>query len=425
MWTALLVLAMGIGVIMSIMGRNAKKPQAIPRPARQSPAARAAGNEGTFLQQAKEKSWKKIKENWKHALPSLGLIFLLNFLLYASMNEKNPAIQGENGIMGGGNYFVDSYLWSRYFWVLCVVIVAVYLQSISEKQTKGFKPFTWAATGLFLICVWKGILPGYTGGKSLSELFPQTASASSNAAPEPIAQVIESVSQEDGHLSDRFPLSPEVDSLIDATFSKHSDSLRKVMKDIAVAESGGKQFEDGTTHVLQGKVNGRDLGLFQINDTLHGKTCLNAGFDITEIEGNAKCAELLLTRRGTTNDWCASAWKWRDGYESKPQYWTCDRTPAQLLAGTDPRGPHGDELIVADAPADSSWSQPVYTYGRETRWSAPPGVDIQILTPDGTIREQLQGQNLPNFPNVRFVRFRVKVGTGAEFSPITIVRSGN
>jgi len=415
MFTALLLFAIGVGVIWTIRKRSVAQTGNIPRPARPAPT-QDADQAGTLAQQVKEKAWEKIRENWRHAISPLGLIFMLNFLLFASMKEMG----GESGSI----YFRETYLWGWNFFVLCFVIVAIYIDHVSKTQIKGFKPFRLALVAMFFICIWYGVLPGYNGGKSLSELFPQSASASTYAGQEPVAQAIESVNRANGHLSDRFPLSAEVDSVIDVVFANHSDSVRKVMKDIAVAESGGKQFEDGTTDVVTGKVNDRDLGLFQVNDSLHGKTCTNSGFDIRELEGNAKCAELLLTRRGTTNDWCNSAWNWRDGYTSKPTNWTCDRTPAQLLAGTDPRGPHGDELLVADAPADSSWSQPVYTYGRGMRWSAPPGIDIEILTPDGTIREQLQGQHLPNFPNVRYVRFRVKVGTGAEFSPITIIRSG-
>lgn len=417
MFTALLLFALGVGVIVVIRRRGEAQTGNIPRPARPAPT-QDADQAGTLAQQVKEKAWEKIKDNWQHAFPPLGLLLLFNFLMLASMSEKAG--------VSGSTYFYNTYLWGLSFWGLCFVIMAIYIDHVTGSKTiKGFKPFKWAIGLMFLGCVWYGVLPGYNNGIPLLDAIATSASAS-HAGPEPVAQAIESVRRTDGHLSDRFPLSAEVDSLIDAVFANHTDSLRKVMKDIAVAESEGEQFEDGTTDVVKkGDVNERDLGLFQINDSLHGSTCTNSGFDIKELDGNARCAELLLTRRGTTNDWCASAWRWRDGYESKPQYWTCDRTPAQLLAGTDPRGPHGDELLVADAPADSSWSQPVYTYGRETRWSAPPGVDIQILTPDGTIREQLQGQNLPNFPNVRFVRFRVKVGTGAEFSPITVIRSGN
>lgn len=185
-----------------------------------------------------------------------------------------------------------------------------------------------------------------------------------------------------GHRGDNIP--DESARVIEEKFARFGDSVVTLFKDIAYAESGGNQFDpNDPTEVLKGRVNPRDLGLFQINESYHGATCTNAGYNIRTIGGNTDCAVLLFNRRGTTSDWCASAWSWRDHYESRPEGWRCDRTPDQLLRAAN--NPSSADTIVFEAPSDGSWSIPVYTDDKKLHIVADRGASFEAQTERGEV----------------------------------------
>ena len=77
-----------------------------------------------------------------------------------------------------------------------------------------------------------------------------------------------------------------------------------IMMAIARCESGLKQFNrDGS--VLQGHIDPRDTGLFQINKFYHQATADEMEIDVDTTEGNVQYAKYLFDRNGT-RDWKAS-----------------------------------------------------------------------------------------------------------------------
>lgn len=82
------------------------------------------------------------------------------------------------------------------------------------------------------------------------------------------------------------------------------------MVKVAECESKFRQFnKDGT--VLQGEVNPKDKGVFQINIKYHLADSKKAGLDIYTLEGNLKYAQILYKRNGT-RDWNASKECWSE-----------------------------------------------------------------------------------------------------------------
>lgn len=85
-------------------------------------------------------------------------------------------------------------------------------------------------------------------------------------------------------------------------------SKNAVLDAIESCESGGRQFNpDGT--VLRGKVNPKDVGRMQINETYHLEASKKLGIDIYTSEGNRAYAEKLYAQNGT-RDWDASKDCW-------------------------------------------------------------------------------------------------------------------
>lgn len=103
--------------------------------------------------------------------------------------------------------------------------------------------------------------------------------------------------------------STEVARLVAAEFGTSS-----VMYRIAACESTGsvsgvpRHFgPDG--NVLRGKINPKDVGVFQINEFYHQADALKAGIDIHTVEGNIKWARKLYERNGTRDwNWSKHCW---------------------------------------------------------------------------------------------------------------------
>lgn len=71
-----------------------------------------------------------------------------------------------------------------------------------------------------------------------------------------------------------------------------------IMRRIAFCESANRQFDnDGS--VLRGRVDSRDMGMFQINSYYHGELAQRKGLDIATVEGNIDYAIDLYDREGT------------------------------------------------------------------------------------------------------------------------------
>ena len=69
------------------------------------------------------------------------------------------------------------------------------------------------------------------------------------------------------------------------------------MRLIAQCESSMRQFNpDGS--VLRGRVNPKDVGLFQINEYYHLADSIRLGYDIYTLEGNIGYAEHLVETQG-------------------------------------------------------------------------------------------------------------------------------
>lgn len=75
-----------------------------------------------------------------------------------------------------------------------------------------------------------------------------------------------------------------------------------IMVEVARCESQYRQFHEG--EVLRGKVNPRDVGIFQINEDYHLSIAANLDLDIETIEGNIAYARHLYNQKGT------SPWIW-------------------------------------------------------------------------------------------------------------------
>lgn len=81
-----------------------------------------------------------------------------------------------------------------------------------------------------------------------------------------------------------------------------------IMLKVAECESKYRQYNnDGT--VFRGKVNTKDVGVFQVNEFYHRKVSLAAGFDIHTLKGNIAYARHLYDAQGIV-PWTASKGCW-------------------------------------------------------------------------------------------------------------------
>ncbi|MDZ4228253.1 MAG: hypothetical protein U1E54_03330 [Candidatus Levybacteria bacterium] len=78
-----------------------------------------------------------------------------------------------------------------------------------------------------------------------------------------------------------------------------------IMIDVAFCESNLSHYND-KGEVLRGKVNPKDVGLFQISETYHLKTAEKMGLDIYTLNGNITYAKYLFEKNGL-KDWAASS----------------------------------------------------------------------------------------------------------------------
>jgi len=81
-----------------------------------------------------------------------------------------------------------------------------------------------------------------------------------------------------------------------------------IMIDVARCESQFRQFDENG-NVLQGYVDNRDTGVFQINTYYHQDTATKLGIDFFTLEGNVEYARYLYEHQGTA-PWNASSPCW-------------------------------------------------------------------------------------------------------------------
>jgi len=78
--------------------------------------------------------------------------------------------------------------------------------------------------------------------------------------------------------------------------------------EIARCESGLRQYSnDGT--IVRGKVNPKDVGVFQINEGYHLRQSQDQGYDIYTTRGNIEYAVSLIKKVGN-QPWAASKTCW-------------------------------------------------------------------------------------------------------------------
>lgn len=109
---------------------------------------------------------------------------------------------------------------------------------------------------------------------------------------------------------------PIVNSIVNSGLQ---DLVRKefadapIMIEISRCESRFRQFEkDGS--VFRGKINPKDVGLFQVNEHYHLEASKKLGIDIYTAAGNIAYARILYRANGT-RDWNWSKGCWQPGPE--------------------------------------------------------------------------------------------------------------
>ena len=80
--------------------------------------------------------------------------------------------------------------------------------------------------------------------------------------------------------------------------------------EIARCESGLRQYSSDST-IVRGKVNPKDVGVFQINEDYHLRQSQEQGQNIYTTRGNIEYAILLIKKSGN-KPWSASKSCWGD-----------------------------------------------------------------------------------------------------------------
>lgn len=84
------------------------------------------------------------------------------------------------------------------------------------------------------------------------------------------------------------------------------DTIPPILLKIAKAESGNRHF-DSQGNVVKGKVNNKDIGKFQLNETVWGKKAKELGYDIYTEKGNEQMALWIFEHYGSV-PWKFSAY---------------------------------------------------------------------------------------------------------------------
>ncbi len=104
-----------------------------------------------------------------------------------------------------------------------------------------------------------------------------------------------------------------IERTIVSTSSKYGLDTEMALR-IAKCESGLQQYDtDGK--VVRGKVNPKDVGIFQINEAYHLKQSEELGYDIYSTDGNIGYA-LWLMKHGGSQHWRSSRSCWHEPGET-------------------------------------------------------------------------------------------------------------
>ncbi len=85
-------------------------------------------------------------------------------------------------------------------------------------------------------------------------------------------------------------------------------STSHILYRVAFCESTYAQYDENG-NVLRGRVNSKDVGIFQINETYHKANAERMGMDLYTPEGNMEYAEYLYNRDGA-QPWSSSRPCW-------------------------------------------------------------------------------------------------------------------
>lgn len=82
------------------------------------------------------------------------------------------------------------------------------------------------------------------------------------------------------------------------------------MASVAYCESTFRQYSKDGQSALRGRVNSADVGVMQINETVHAATAAKMGIDLESLDGNLAYARHLYSTQGTA-PWVYSAHCWQ------------------------------------------------------------------------------------------------------------------
>lgn len=95
-----------------------------------------------------------------------------------------------------------------------------------------------------------------------------------------------------------FSVAPMVRVVREKTISeKIIEELGESFIEISKCESGVRQYDENGT-VLRGKVNPKDVGLFQISETYWLDDANKLGYNIYEVEGNISMTKYIYEKQG-------------------------------------------------------------------------------------------------------------------------------
>lgn len=102
-----------------------------------------------------------------------------------------------------------------------------------------------------------------------------------------------------------------MDSKVLEAFVTKTYSNEPILVDIARCESTFRQFDqDG--NIIRGKVNSKDVGVMQINETYHADEAAKLGYNIYTVEGNLAFGKYLYGKYGA-QPWSSSSKCWAGG----------------------------------------------------------------------------------------------------------------
>lgn len=82
-----------------------------------------------------------------------------------------------------------------------------------------------------------------------------------------------------------------------------------VLREIALCESGSRQFNDDGS-VVTGRINPKDIGILQINLDYHGRRAEELGIDLRSLGGNIRFGIILYEEQGTAPwIWSKPCWE--------------------------------------------------------------------------------------------------------------------